>query len=148
MSEGRGTTKPFELNGAPYIDADAYADALAELNLPGVRFRACGFMPTFQKHAGQACGGVQIHVTDRETFEPVISGVAIVKIAHDMYPDQFRWKEPPYEYEYDRNPFDVISGTLKLREQIERGDSVAEIAQSWEPGLRQFEELRGQFFLY
>ncbi|HEY6045205.1 MAG TPA: DUF1343 domain-containing protein [Pyrinomonadaceae bacterium] len=148
LSEGRGTTKPFELNGAPYIDADAFADALTGLNLPGVRFRACGFMPTFQKHAGQACGGVQIHVTDRDSFEPVIAGVAIVKIAHDMYGEEFNWKEPPYEYEYDRNPFDVISGTLKLREQIERGDSIATIARSWEPGLRQFEELRRQFFLY
>jgi|ERR1044072_434680 uncharacterized protein YbbC (DUF1343 family) len=148
MSEGRGTTKPFELNGAPYIDADAFADALAELNLPGVRFRACGFMPTFQKHAGQACGGVQIHVTDRATFEPVIAGVAIVKVAHDMYGEEFKWKEPPYEYEYDRNPFDVISGTLKLRQQIERGDSVATIAESWQPGLRQFEELRRRYFLY
>ena len=148
MSEGRGTTKPFELNGAPYIDADAFAEALTELNLPGVRFRACGFMPTFQKHAGQACGGVQIHVTDRETFEPVIAGVAIVKLARDMYGDEFKWKEPPYEYEYDRNPFDVISGTLKLREQIERGDSIQAIAQSWGPGLRQFEEVRRRFFLY
>jgi uncharacterized protein YbbC (DUF1343 family) len=148
MSEGRGTTKPFELNGAPYIDADAFAEALTQLNLPGVRFRACGFMPTFQKHAGQACGGVQIHVTDRETFDPVIAGVAIVKIAHDMYGEEFKWKEPPYEYEYDRNPFDVISGTLMLREQIERGDSIATIAESWKPGLQQFEALRRQFFLY
>jgi beta-N-acetylhexosaminidase len=148
MSEGRGTTKPFELNGAPYIDADAFADALAELKLPGVLFRASGFMPTFQKHAGNACGGVQIHVTDREAFEPVIAGVAIVKTAHDMYENDFKWKEPPYEYEYDRNPFDVISGTSKLRAQIERGDSIATIAQSWEPGLRQFEELRASVLLY
>jgi uncharacterized protein YbbC (DUF1343 family) len=148
MSEGRGTTKPFELNGAPYIDADAFADALTELDLPGVRFRACVFMPTFQKHAGKACGGVQIHVTDRATFEPVSAGVAIVKIARDMYGDQFKWKEPPYEYEFDRNPFDVIAGTLKLREQLERGDSLAAIVESWQPGLQEFERLRRQVFLY
>jgi len=148
MSEGRGTTKPFELNGAPYIDADAFADALAQFDLAGVRFRACGFMPTFQKHAGQACGGVQIHVTDRSVFEPVSAGVAIVKTARDMYGDQFKWKEPPYEYEYDRNPFDVIAGTRKLREQLERGDSLAAIIQSWEPGLREFAAVRNQFLLY
>ena len=148
MSEGRGTTKPFELNGAPYIEADTFADALEELKLPGVRFRACVFMPTFQKHAGKACGGVQIHVTDRAAFEPVSAGVAIVKTARDMYGDQFKWKEPPYEYEYERNPFDVIAGTLKLREQLERGDSVATITQSWEPGLREFEQLRRQVLLY
>ena len=148
MSEGRGTTKPFELNGAPYIEPDAFADALAELDLPGVRFRACGFMPTFQKHAGQACGGVQIHVTERQVFEPVTAGVAIVKIARDMYGDEFKWKEPPYEYEYDRNPFDVIAGTPKLREQLERGDSLDAITRSWKPGLKEFEALRRRVLLY
>jgi uncharacterized protein YbbC (DUF1343 family) len=148
MSEGRGTTKPFELNGAPYIEADRFADTLETLAFPGVKFRGCVFMPTFQKHAGKACGGVQIHVTDRDAFEPVSAGVAIVKTALDMYGDEFKWKEPPYEYEYERNPFDVISGTLKLREQLERGDSIATITQSWEPGLRKFEALRREVFLY
>jgi uncharacterized protein YbbC (DUF1343 family) len=148
MSEGRGTTKPFELNGAPYIEADRFADTLDALAFPGVKFRGCVFMPTFQKHAGKACGGVQIHVTDRDQFEPVSAGVAIVKTALDLYGDEFKWKEPPYEYEYERNPFDVISGTLKLREQLERGDSIATITQSWEPGLRQFEALRREVFLY
>lgn len=135
MSEGRGTTKPFEFAGAPYINADDFAAALAEFEFPGVYFRACGFMPTFQKHAGQACGGIQIHVTDRETFEPTIAGIAIAKTAFDMYGDHFRWKDPPYEYEYDRNPFDLISGTSKVREAIERGDSLDAIQASWEKPL-------------
>jgi uncharacterized protein YbbC (DUF1343 family) len=115
LSEGRGTTRPFELVGAPYIEAFAYSEALNALNLEGVYFLPCGFQPTFQKHAGKTCGGVQIHVLDRQQFEPVGAGVAIVKIAYDMYPEQFKWKVPPYEYVYDRNPFDVISGTDKLR---------------------------------
>jgi uncharacterized protein YbbC (DUF1343 family) len=148
MSEGRGTTKPFEFAGAPYIDAEDFAAALAAFAFPGVYFRACGFMPTFQKHAGQACGGVQIHVTDREVFEPVVAGIAIVKSAFDIYGDDFRWKDTPYEYEYDRNPFDLISGTSKVREAIERGDSLDAIRASWEAPLSEFERLREQFLVY
>jgi uncharacterized protein YbbC (DUF1343 family) len=148
MSEGRGTTKPFEFAGAPYIDADDFATALADYEFPGVFFRACGFMPTFQKHANQACGGVQIHVTDRETFEPTIAGIAIVKTAFDMYGEQFRWKDPPYEYEYDRNPFDLIAGTSRVREAIERGDSLDAIRTSWVTPLDEFNQLRAEFLLY
>ena len=111
-------------------------------------FRPCVFVPTFQKHGGQACGGVQIHVLDRQTFEPVITGVAIVKTAFDMYGGQFRWKDPPYEYEYERNPFDIISGTPKLREAIERGDSLDDIQESWQLPLSEFMELRERFLLY
>ena len=148
MSEGRGTTRPFELVGAPYIDADQYADALAALELPGVAFRSCVFMPTFQKHGGKACGGVQIHVTDRATFEPVSAGVAIVKTAYDLYRDEFRWKDPPYEYEFERNPFDVISGTTEMRAQIERGDSLDSIIESWQPALEEFKRVRREHLLY
>ncbi len=148
MSEGRGTTRPFELVGAPYIQADQYADELKELNLPGVLFRASVFLPTFQKHGGKACGGVQIHVTDREAFEPVQTGVAIVKTAYDMYPSDFRWKDPPYEYEYTRNPFDVIAGTTKLRQQIEHGDSLDAIVDSWQPRLDEFRAVRESYLLY
>jgi uncharacterized protein YbbC (DUF1343 family) len=148
MSEGRGTTRPFEFAGAPYIDAEDFADALAAFGLTGVHFRSCVFVPTFQKHANQACGGIQIQVTDRQTFEPAITGIAIVKTAFDMYGDQFRWKDPPYEYEYDRNPFDLISGTSKVREAIERGDSLDSIQASWEGPLAEFSRLRAQFLLY
>ena len=148
MSEGRGTTRPFELVGAPYIDAEDFAAALASLNLPGVYFRSCVFVPTFQKHGGQACGGVQIHVLDRETFEPVITGVAIVKTAFDMYGAHFRWKDPPYEYEYDRNPFDLIAGTSAVREAIERGDSIERIEDSWRAPLEAFKAKRAKFLLY
>jgi uncharacterized protein YbbC (DUF1343 family) len=148
MSEGRGTTRPFEIVGAPYVDADRFPGALAKMNLPGVVFRACVFMPTFQKHAGQPCGGVQIHVTDRNSFEPVSTGVAIVKTAHQLYPEDFRWKEPPYEYEYERNPFDVIAGTTRLRAQIEAGESLDAITESWRPGIEEFRRLREAYLLY
>ena len=148
LSEGRGTTRPFELVGAPYIEAEEYAGRLNGEGFQGVYFRACGFQPTFQKHKGVTCGGVQLHVTDRGAFEPVIAGVATVKVAYDMYADQFRWKEPPYEYVYDKNPFDVIAGTDKLREAIERGDSIESIEASWAAGLEEFKKLREQFLLY
>lgn len=148
LSEGRGTTKPFELIGAPYIFAEEYAKKLNSIGFTGVYFRACGFQPTFQKHAGITCGGVQIHVTDRQVFEPAIAGVATVKVAHDLYREHFRWKEPPYEYVYDKNPFDVIAGTDKLRKAIERGDSLETIQESWREGLQQFSQERERFLLY
>ncbi len=148
MSEGRGTTRPFELIGAPYIDASKYKRELDLLGLPGVHFRANSFQPTFQKHAGRACGGVQIHVTDREQFEPVMTGIAAIKVARDLYPEEFLWKQPPYEYVYDRNPFDVIAGTASLRESLERGDSLNALEDSWGGDLKEFMKERANFLLY
>jgi uncharacterized protein YbbC (DUF1343 family) len=148
VSEGRGTTKPFELIGAPYIDPDAYADRLNALKLDGVFFRSCVFQPTFQKHGGVSCGGVQIHVLNRDSFEPWFAGIAMTKFIHDMYPNEFRWKEPPYEYVYDKNPFDVISGTAKIREAFEQGTALDVIAEETKQPLEDFKELREQFLLY
>jgi uncharacterized protein YbbC (DUF1343 family) len=148
MSEGRGTTRPFELIGAPYIDPDAYAERLTSLALPGVVFRSCVFQPTFQKHAKVSCGGVQLHVVDRDAFDSVLAGVAMVKVAHDMYPGEFRWKEPPYEYVFDKNPFDVICGTNKIREAFEQGTSLDTIRQGWQAPLAEFEKIRTQYLLY
>jgi len=148
LSEGRGTTRPFELVGAPYVNPEEYARSLNDLDLPGVFFRSCIFRPTFQKHAGTSCGGVQIHVTDRHAFEPVITGLALVKIAYDLYTGEFRWKEPPYEYVYDRNPFDVIAGTSSIREAIEAGRSLEAMQDGWKDGLDSFRKLREAYLLY
>jgi len=148
LSEGRGTTRPFELVGAPYIVSEEFAAALNNARLPGVYFRSCIFRPTFQKHAGISCGGVQLHVIDRDNFEPVTTGLTMVKVAHDLYPGQFSWKEPPYEYVYDRNPFDVIAGTIKVREAIEEGSTISELQERWKPGLSEFKKLREEFLLY
>ena len=148
VSEGRGTTRPFELVGAPYIEAGNFARKLESIGLPGVLFRPTNFLPTFQKHAGVTCGGVQIHVLERLELRPVITGLAVVKSCYDLYGDEFRWKEPPYEYVFDKNPFDVISGTDRLRVAIERGDSLEEFERSWSTGLRQFEEARQRYLLY
>ena len=148
VSEGRGTTRPFELIGAPYIDADAYADRLNHLGFDGVFFRSCVFQPTFQKHARVSCGGVQIHVLDRDSFEPWSAGIAMVKLIHDMYRDEFRWKEPPYEYVYDKNPFDVISGTAKIREAFEKGIELEVIVEETKAPVDEFRKLRESYLLY
>ena len=148
MSEGRGTTRPFELIGAPYVEPEAYAQELNGFNFEGVYFRSCVFQPTFQKHAKVSCGGVQIHVTDRNVFEPVSAGIAMVKTAFDMYPQQFLWKEPPYEYVFDKNPFDVICGTDATRKAIEDGRSLTEIIDSWQKPLDDFKMTREKFLLY
>ena len=148
VSEGRGTTRPFEYIGAPYIDADEYAEVLQTLELPGVVFRATGFMPTFQKHSNEVCGGVFVHVTERDIFEPVITGIAMVKTVFDMYPTDFAWKSSPYEYVYDRNPFDVIAGTTKLRESFEQGKTIDEIKETWRSDEREFSVTREKFLIY
>jgi uncharacterized protein YbbC (DUF1343 family) len=148
ISEGRGTTRPFELVGAPYVEPEKYARWLNDMKFPGVFFRSCIFRPTFQKHGGVSCGGVQIHVTDRERFEPVTIGIAMVKVTYDLYPTEFRWKEPPYEYVYDRNPFDVIAGTSKIREAIESGKSLEVIRANWKEELEAFKKVRDTYLLY
>jgi uncharacterized protein YbbC (DUF1343 family) len=148
MSEGRGTTRPFELVGAPYIDPEDYGRRLNALGLPGVYYRPTVFQPTFQKHAGKSCGGVQIHVRDRDAFEPVKAGLAVVKVAYDMYTSDFRWKQDPYEYVFDKNPFDVISGTSALREAIEGGRSLDDMEKSWQAGTEAFRRQREKYLLY
>ena len=110
LSEGRGTTQPFKLFGAPWIDADELADALNALKLPGAFFRPAWFQPTFHKFAGQLCGGAQLHVTDRDIFQPFHSAVEILRHVRNRYPAEFEWKAPPYEYEYKRLPIEVLIG--------------------------------------
>lgn len=148
ISEGRGTTRPFELVGAPYIDPEKYAQQLNASNLPGVFFRSCIFRPTFQKHGDVSCGGVQVHVLNRNEFEPVTTGLTMVKAAYELYPDDFRWKVPPYEYVYDRNPFDVIAGTSTIREVIEAGGSVEDFQAGWQKQLKEFHQVRQEYLLY
>lgn len=148
LSEGRGTTRPFELVGAPGIDAEALAGALNARGLAGVHFRPVTFEPTFQKHAGRPCGGCQIHVTDRRAFRPVLAGVAVIEACRRALGDGFGWREPPYEYERDKMPIDILAGSAGLRRDIEAGRAAADIAAQWETGLEAFGALRRQFLLY
>jgi uncharacterized protein YbbC (DUF1343 family) len=148
VSEGRGTTRPFELIGAPGVVARRICRRLNDLSLEGVHFRPAVFEPTFHKHAKRSCGGCQIHVMDRERFRPVAAGVALVSAFRAEDPDGFRWREPPYEYEYEKLPFDILAGTPALREQIERGVALSEIVKSWKPAVDRFMPVRDKFLMY
>jgi len=148
VSEGRGTTRPFELLGAPWVDAEPFAAGLNALGLPGVRFRPAVFEPTFHKHAQTRCGGCQIHVLDRAVFRPVETGVALLVAFRANNPDRFRWRDPPYEYEHEKLPIDILAGSAALREQIEAGMPARQIAQSWEEPVAGFRRTREGFLLY
>ncbi len=130
LSEGRGTTRPFETFGAPFIDAWKLCDALNDQKLGGAYFRPIQFQPTFQKFAGEVCQGAFIHVTDRETFRPVITTVAILQTIKNLWPNQFAWRQPPYEYEDTLLPIDIIAGTDRLRHFIENSSPLTEI-EAW-----------------
>ena len=148
VSEGRGTTRPFELIGAPWVIAERFAEAMNRRELPGVFFRPALFEPTFHKHAKQGCGGCQIHVRDRWTFRPVEAGVALIEAFRSASPEQFAWKPPPYEYEFEKMPIDCLAGSSVLREQIESGLSARDIARAWQPDLDAFIATRRTFLLY
>ena len=148
LSEGRGTTRPFELLGAPWIDAERFAASMNALGLPGVFCRPAVFEPTFQKHAKEPCGGCQLHVLDRDAFRPVLTGVALIDMFRRQNPAKFAWRQPPYEYEHDKMPFDILSGSDQLRRHIESEVPLAEIAETWRDGERAFEKQRSAFLLY
>jgi len=148
LSEGRGTTHPFEWVGAPFLDAHAYAARLERLALPGVRFRPIRFQPTFHKWAGRLCGGVQVHVVDRARFRPVLTGLALIASARRLAPEQFRWRRPPYEFERRRLPIDVLCGTDRVRRALERGVGLAALTGSWRPALARWRRRRAPYLLY
>lgn len=148
LSEGRGTTRPFETFGAPFLEAHALAEKLQDQGLPGVQFRACHFEPTFQKHAGARCGGAQIHVTDRARFEPVRTAVTILQQAKALAPADFSWRDPPYEYETEKKPIDILWGSDALREGIDAGITADAILAGVGDEMRAFEELVEQYLLY
>jgi uncharacterized protein YbbC (DUF1343 family) len=148
VSEGRGTTRPFELVGAPWVVAEPFAAALNALALPGVHFRPALFEPTFHKHAKTSCGGCQIHVLDRGTFRAVETGVALLGAFRARNVSEFRWRPPPYEYEHDKLPIDILAGSSELREQIDSGVPAREISRSWEKPVEPFLKLRERFLLY
>ena len=148
ISEGRGTTRPFEFSGAPWVHPHQLAERLEEMELPGAKFRPVHFIPTFHKWSQQLIGGVQIHILDRSRFRPFRTGLALVKFYREMGADQFQWKTPPYEYEYDKLPFDILCGTDQIRRQIEDGRALNEIEHSWETDLQSFRKIRESYLLY
>jgi len=148
LSEGRGTTRPFELFGAPYVDPYALTTRLDRQTLPGVTFRPCHFEPAFQKHAGELCGGAQVHVTDRDAFRPVEAAVSILRAVKDLCPDDFAWRPPPYEYETEKIPIDMLWGSDHLRLAIDENGTYQEIMAPARADLAEFDELAEPYLLY
>ena len=148
VSEGRGTTRPFEITGAPWPIAERFAEQMNALGLDGVFFRPAVFEPTFQKHAKTACAGCQMHVLDRRAFKPVEAGVALIAAFRAAGPGQFAWRQPPYEYEHTKMPIDILAGSSELREQIDAGVGAREIARSWTTSVGAFNKTRDRYLLY
>ncbi|ASN07317.1 exo-beta-N-acetylmuramidase NamZ family protein [Virgibacillus necropolis] len=145
VSEGRGTTKPFELIGAPFINSTELATTLNDLNLPGVAFRAASFTPAFSKHSGTLSHGIQIHVTKKEAFHPIETGLHIVKTIHDLYPEDFAFRA---ENSSGVSFFDNLIGNGWIREAIENGESVESMKEQWQEDLNEFKEVREEYLLY
>lgn len=148
LSEGRGTTRPFEIFGAPFIDAEQLAECLEAWKFPGVVFRPIHFEPTFHKYAGQLCAGVQVHVTDRRLFESVAVYSAAIAAIHEVWPEHFDWKQPPYEYETEKLPIDILAGGTSWRGDVEQHKSPSAMVKSWAGPLREFQEQSAEFRHY
>jgi uncharacterized protein YbbC (DUF1343 family) len=148
LSEGRGTTRPFEIVGAPWIDPATFARSLNGLGLPGVRFRPLSFRPTFHKHAGVTCGGVQIHVVDRTEFLPFLTGVQVIRVAAGLWPEAFDWRREPYEFEAERLAIDLLAGDTWLREVVEGSKDLDRVREGWKKEVREFRRIRNKYLLY
>lgn len=148
LSEGRGTTRPFELVGAPWLDPWKLAEALEAERLPGVLFRPVFFTPTFQKHAGRLCGGVQVSVTDRRRFSAWLTYLLLIVHARRQDERRFAWRDPPYEYEHVKRPIDILCGTDRIRLAIESGTPLRRLAPGWKDDVRRFQRTRRPHLLY
>jgi uncharacterized protein YbbC (DUF1343 family) len=144
-SEGRGTTRPFEVMGAPWADGRRWAESVNALGLPGARFRTCYFTPTFWRYTGERCCGLQVYVTDRNAYKPVEAGIHLLSTLISLHSNAFMFNEPTYD---PRRHFDLLAGTDKLRLSLVEGIPVEEIAASWEPGLKKFMKCREKHLIY
>jgi uncharacterized protein YbbC (DUF1343 family) len=149
ISEGRGTSLPFELFGAPFFEPESILQRIREITaLPGCLFRPLIFEPTANKWAGQPCQGFQLHVTDQAIYRPYRTSLALLQAVISLYPDAFQYKDPPYEYEYERLPLDLILGDKQLRLALEQGQNLMDLEKSWQQELNAFEKVRQELFLY
>lgn len=149
LSEGRGTTLPFELCGAPYINPRQLVEELEKVNLTGLFARHCFFKPSFQKWAGKTCGGIQLHVTDRDRFKPFLTGLAVIRAIARLYPDSFVWRTEPYEFVSDRLAIDLLYGHPDWREKHMTGQSSLQaIEETWQEELQTFKNIRREYLLY
>lgn len=146
LSEGRGTVRPFELFGAPFIDPELLSKRMQEIS--GAIFRPCYFEPSFQKHHGEICGGGQLHVLDRDKFSSLYAVCKLLSATIEFWDSDFKWKEPPYEYEYKKLPIDILAGSTEFREALEARLPVEEIISSWKQDESNFAKRRQQFLFY
>ena len=155
LSEGRGTTTPFELWGSPYLKNELVLEYLADAELPGLVLRPARFQPSFDKWRGQICSGFQIHVSDPEAYrqEQIArrlpdDSLTLIQAVLATHPEEFSWSPPPYEYEFRRLPIEIILGSADVHRQLEAGAVVSDLEQSWQPQLRDFRELCAPYLLY
>ncbi|HET97589.1 MAG TPA: DUF1343 domain-containing protein [Desulfurivibrio alkaliphilus] len=148
VSEGRGTTLPFELFGAPFCRHDQIMAAISLVQLPGLLLRPLVFEPVAGKWAGQACVGFQLHVTDPVSFRPYRTTLALLQAMARLYPDHFALKPPPYEYEFERPPINLVLGDEELWPRLAAGESVMDLEEQWQPELADFDQLRRDYLLY
>jgi uncharacterized protein YbbC (DUF1343 family) len=148
VSEGRGTTRPFEVFGAPFIDPREVKENLKQISLPGIQLVETAFRPTFQKWSGQECRGFFLWVSDRQAFKPYLTSLTLLQVVQTLYRDSFQWKPPPYEYETQRMPIDLLIGDQKIRQSLESGTPITELEKAWMPGLKDFLTLRQNYLLY
>ncbi len=148
VSEGRGTTRPFETFGAPWIDANLLKRELSKKTPAGVAFRPVHFVPTFHKYEGRVCAGLQIYVTDMKKFKPVETGLEVIAALLRLFPRHFRWRKPPYEYEKKKMPFDILIGNSWVRKGIEKGNSISAMKAKWIPHIKKFQNTRKKFLFY
>jgi uncharacterized protein YbbC (DUF1343 family) len=148
VSEGRGTTLPFEIFGAPFMNPELLLSTLDKNKLPGIILRPVVFEPTSNKWKGSACKGLQIHVTNPYEFMPYITTLRLLQAVISHHGDRFQWKRPPYEYEFERQPIDLIIGDQTIRRRIENLDDIDQIEKSWLEDLKTFTEASQRFYLY
>lgn len=148
VSEGRGTTQPFEFFGAPYFDLDKFLKFIDPSTLEGVVLRPMEFEPIYNKWEGTSCRGFQIHITELARLRPYRMGMALLQAARICHPGQFEWKKPPYEYEYEKLPIDLIIGSRSIREDLEKGAPISELEEQWRESLRNFKNISKEFHLY
>jgi uncharacterized protein YbbC (DUF1343 family) len=148
ISEGRGTTLPFELFGAPFVDPREVQGALRPADLAGCCLRPLCFEPTSGKWGGRTCGGFQLHVIDPDLFRPYRASLALLQALRTLYPDGFAYKAPPYEYEFERLPMDLLIGDRQVREGLENGIPVADLEAAWQDELADYRQRCSRLFLY
>jgi Uncharacterized protein conserved in bacteria len=141
LSEGRGTTRPFEIAGAPFVNIVKVIDKLKSMRLPGCIFREHGFIPTFQKWQATYCNGLQVHVTNPRIYRPVYTAVALLHAVQSLSGKDFQFKKPPYEYETEKMPFDILAGSSDSRNILEQKQDITVLPTQWQNDLRGFKPL-------